>query len=479
MIMPETGAAGGVHSLRRDMGIWTAVSLVVGTVIGSGIFIVPKTMILQMGSPYLVLAVWVFGGILSLAGALTYAELASMMPEAGGEYVYLKEAYGPFWGFIYGWTQMWVAKSASVATLATGFFYYLANFVPALENVVARVPLPIGDNGGPLEIRAGQLLAMVVILGLGFVNWLGVRQGAGLQVTVTVLKVALFAAVVGCGLFLGQAHASNFSTSVAARGGAAGFFAALVAALWAYDGWNNVGMVSGEIRDPQRNLPLALILGTVLVIFIYLAANIAYFAVLPAPAVASSNRVAAEMMRRILGPWGAGAVSFAAMISIFAALNGSLLTGSRVPYALARDGYFFHAFARVHSQRHVPGFSILALSVWSSVIVLSGRFDQLFTLVIFPSWILYGMAAASVLVLRRKRPDLARPYRTLGYPVVPIIFVLVAALLVGFTLKNSPRESGLGLILIAAGIPFYRKWAKKLRKPATPRAGISDLHRRH
>jgi APA family basic amino acid/polyamine antiporter len=155
------------------------------------------------------------------------------------------------------------------------------------------------------------------------------------------------------------------------------------------------------------------------------------------------------------------------MISIFAALNGSLLTGSRVPYALARDGYFFHAFARVHSQRHVPGFSILALSVWSSVIVLSGRFDQLFTLVIFPSWILYGMAAASVLVLRYKRPDLARPYRTLGYPVVPIIFVLVAALLVGFTLKNSPRESGLGLILIVAGIPFYRKWAKKLRKPVT------------
>ncbi len=466
--MSETGAASVIHSLRRDMGIWTAVSLVVGTVIGSGIFIVPKTMILEMGSPWLVLAVWVFGGILTLAGALTYAELAAMMPEAGGEYVYLKEAYGPFWGFIYGWTQMWVAKSASVATLATGFFYYLANFFPALENVVARVPLPIGENGGPLEIRAGQLLAMAVILALGCVNWLGVKQGAGLQVTVTILKVALFAAVVGCGLFLGQAHVANFSTSVAARGGAAGFFAALVAALWAYDGWNNVGMVSGEIRNPQRNLPLALILGTLLVILIYMAANVAYFAVLPASSVASSNRVAAEMMRKILGSWGAGAVSFAAMISIFAALNGSILTGSRVPYALARDGYFFHSFARVHPQRHVPGFSILALSAWSAVIVLSGRFDQLFTLVIFPSWILYGMAAASVLVLRYRRPDLARPYRTLGYPVVPIVFVLVAALLLGFTLKNSPRESGLGLILIAAGIPFYHNWSRKLRKPATP-----------
>lgn len=466
--MPETGSTGAVHSLRRDMGIWTAVSIVVGTVIGSGIFIVPKTMIVEMGSPFWVFAVWVFGGLLTLAGALTYAELAAMMPEAGGEYVYLKEAYGPFWGFVYGWTQMWVAKSASIATLATGFFYYLANFAPALENVVARVPLPIGENGGPLEIRAGQLLAMAVILGLGCVNWLGVRQGAGLQVTVTVLKVALFGAVVCCGLFLGHAHAANFSTSIAARGGAAGFFAALVAALWAYDGWNNVGMVSGEIRNPQRNLPLSLILGTLVVIVIYLSANIAYFAVLPASAVASSNRVAAEMMRKVFGSWGAGAVSFAAMISIFAALNGSILTGSRVPYALARDGYFFRAFARVHPQRHVPGFSILALSAWSAVIVLSGRFDQLFTLVIFPSWILYGMAAAAVLVLRSKRPDLHRPYRTLGYPVVPIVFVLVAALLLGFTLRNSPRESGLGLILIGAGFPFYRNWSRKLGRTANP-----------
>jgi basic amino acid/polyamine antiporter, APA family len=462
--MPETVSNRVVHTLRRDMGIWTAVSIVVGTVIGSGIFIVPKTMVVEMGSPFWVLAVWVFGGVLTLAGALTYAELAAMMPEAGGEYVYLKEAYGPFWGFLYGWTQMWVAKSASIATLATGFFYYLANFAPGLENVIARVPLPIGENGGPLEIRAGQLLAMGVILGLGFVNWLGVREGAGLQIGVTILKVSLFAAVIACGLCLGQAHTANFSTSIAARGGAAGFFAALVAALWAYDGWNNVGMVSGEIRNPQRNLPLSLILGTLLVIVIYLAANVAYFAVLPAAEVASSNRVAAEMMRRVFGSWGAGAVSFAAMISIFAALNGSILTGSRVPYALARDGYFFAPFARVHPSRHVPDFSILALSAWSSVIVLSGRFDQLFTLVIFPSWILYGMAAASVLVLRYKRPELARPYRTLGYPVVPVVFVLVAALLLGFTLKNSPRESGLGLILIAAGIPFYRKWSRKLQR---------------
>ena len=480
--MPDTATT----SLRRDMGLWAAMSIVVGTVIGSGIFIVPKTMILQVGSPGMVLLVWVFGGLLTLAGALTYAELAAMMPEAGGEYVYLKAAYGPFCGFVYGWTQMWVAKSASVATLATGFYLYLANFVPALGRVVAKIPLPSGAGGAPLAvhwgpivfsldwlavepgsllvIRAGQLFAMVLIFGLGFINWLGVRQGAGVQVSATVLKVALLAAIIGCGLFLGTAHADNFATAVPAPGGVAGFFAALVAALWAYDGWNNVGMVSGEIRNPQRNLPWALVLGTTFVMLIYIAANIAYFAVLPASAVAASDRVPAEMMRRLFGSPGAAAVSLVALISIFAALNGSILSGSRVPYALARDGYFFRSFARVHPQRHVPGFSILALSAWSAVLVLSGRYDQLFTLVIFPSWILYGMATASVLVLRRKCPALPRPYRTLGYPVVPIVFVLVAALFLGFTLKNSPRESILGLILIAAGVPFYRNWKRRLRE---------------
>jgi amino acid transporter len=357
---------------------------------------------------------------------------------------------------------MWVAKSASIATMATGFFYYLANFFPALERVAARIPLPLGEHGAPLEIRAGQLLAMAIILLLSFVNCLGLKQGAGVQVVVTALKVALFAAVVVCGLFLGYATPANLATSLPSPGGAAGFFAALVAALWAYDGWNNVGMVSGEIRNPQRNLPRALILGTLFVILIYLAANLAYFSVLPATAVASSDRVAATMMRRIFGSWGAGAVSIAAMVSILAALNGSILTGSRVPYALARDGYFFRPFARVHPTRHVPGFSILALGAWGAVLVLSGRFEQLATLVIFPSWILYGMAAAAVIVLRRRRPDAVRPYRTLGYPWVPVVFVLVAGLLLGFTLYNSPRESGLGLILIAAGIPFYRNWARQL-----------------
>ncbi|HWR54404.1 MAG TPA: amino acid permease, partial [Bryobacteraceae bacterium] len=250
-------------------------------------------------------------------------------------------------------------------------------------------------------------------------------------------------------------------SSIPVAGGAAGFFAALVGALWAYDGWNNVSMVSSEIRRPQRSLPLALIAGTAAVIVIYLLANLAYFLVLPASEVAGSSRVAATMMRRIAGEGGAAAVSIAAMVSIFAALNGSILSGARVPYAMARDGLFFSSIAKVHPVYATPGASILALSAWAAVLVLSGRYSELYTYVIFASWILYGMTAASVLVLRRKRPDLARPYRTAGYPVVPVLFVLGAAAVILFTLRQSPRESLLGLGIIILGFPFYFHWKRR------------------
>ena len=443
-----------MSELKRDLGLWGAVAIVVGTVIGSGIFLVPKAMVLKVGSPEMVFAVFVFGGLLSLAGALTYAELAAAMPEAGGEYVYLREAYGPLWAFMYGWTQMWVAKSGSIATLATAFFYYLTNFFPQLDNVIAQ--LPFG-----LELRQGQILAMAVIAFLAFVNYFGVKIGGEVQVIVTIVKVALLALIIVVGLTAGQGTTANFHTSIPAIGGVSGFFAALVAALWAYDGWNNVSMVSSEIRNPQRNLPLALIGGSLAVMAIYLLANLAYFYVLPAAAVAGSDRVAAEMMRRIWGAAGANAVSIAAMISIFAALNGSILTGARVPYAMARDGLFFKSIGIVNPKYFTPSRSILALSAWSMLLVLSGRYDQLFTYVIFASWILYGMATASVLVLRRNRPDMERPYRTLGYPIVPVLFVLVAVLLIFNTLRESPRESIMGLALIAAGLPFYFYWKRQ------------------
>jgi len=445
--------------LKRELGPWAASSIVVGTVIGSGIFLVPHDMILRVGRPSWVFAVWIFGGLLTLAGALSYAELAAAIPEAGGEYAYLREAYGPLWGFLYSWTQMWVAKSGSIATLATGFFYYLANFYPALDSVFYRVPLPLGPHGAPLDLHWGQLFGIGLIAALAWLNYFGVKLGGDVQVAVTTVKVMLIGAIIVAGLGFGSPRAA--APAAAAPLTAAGFFAALVAALWAYDGWNNVAMVASEVRDPQRNLPRALIGGTLGVIAIYLLANAAYFRVLSPAEAAASPRVAGEMMRRILGAAGAGGVSIAAMISIFAALNGSILSGSRVPYAAAREGYFFRAIGRVDSRHRTPGVSILALCAWSALLVLSGGYRQLFTYVIFSSWILYGMATAGVIVLRIKRPDLPRPYRTIGYPAVPILFISVACVFIISTLWDSPRESLMGLALILMGLPFYAYWSRR------------------
>jgi amino acid transporter len=279
----------------------------------------------------------------------------------------------------------------------------------------------------------------------------------------TALKLGLIGALVVGALFSGRADNSNLHSTITPQmTPVAGFFAALVAALWAYDGWNNAGMLGSEIERPERNLPRALVLGTAAMIGIYLLANWAYFSVLNAQEVAQSERVAADMMRHILGAGGGKLVSAAAMISIFAAINGSILSGSRVPYAMARDGYFFSWVAKVHPSFRTPSSAILLVSCWSCLLLLSGQYRQLYTMVIFPSWILYGMTAASVIVLRYRKPRMDRPYRVLGYPWVPALFVLVAGALLWDTLRSSPRESGIGLGLILIGIPFYWHWKRKL-----------------
>ena len=453
--MEESKAKPG---LVRSLGRWEAASIVVGTIIGSGIFLVPKTMIGEVGTPGMVLLVFVVGGLLSLAGALTYAELGAALPHAGGEYVYLREAYGTLPSFLYGWTQFSVAKSGSIATLATAFFYYLANFWPQLEAVWISVPVPLA--GWPLTVSYGQILAMGLIFGLAGVNYFGVKVGGIVQTAVTALKIVLILAIVLLAALLGGGSAENLSSSVAHTGGLSGFFAALVAALWAYDGWNNLNMVSGEISEPHKNIPRSLIYGVLAVLSIYLITNVAYFYALTASEAAVSDRVASEAARRFLGDAGGDAVALAAMISIFAALNGSILSGARVPYAMASDRYFFPVLGRVHPRFHTPHVSILALSGWSALLVLTGNFEELFTYVIFASWILYGMTAATIFVLRRRRPGLARPYRTLGYPVVPALFVLMAGCLVVMTLIDSPRESLMGMLVIALGLPIYFRWRK-------------------
>lgn len=448
-------------SLQRALGLAAAISIVIGTVIGSGVFLVPSAMIHFVGSVSLLFVVWVVAGLLSLFGALTYAELAAAMPEAGGEYVYLSAAYGPFWGYLYGWTQFWVAKSGSIATLAAGFYTYLTAFFPILSVSILVLPWHIGPGGSRLEIHYGQLVAIALILILAGVNYIGVRSGGNVQVFVTIVKMLLIVGVIIAGLLFGKGDFGHFGGGVAGVGGVAGFFAAMVSALWAYDGWNNVSMVSSEIRNPQRNLPRSLILGTSAVILTYILINIAYFYVLNSAQVEASHRVAADMMAYIGGKGAAAAVTIAVLISIFAALNGSILSGSRVPYAMARDGLFFRTAAVVHPKFRTPGNSMIMLCLWSSIVVLSGWFDDLYNFVIFGSWILYLMTAVSLFVLRRKRPDMERPYRVTGYPIVPVLFICVAAMLLVSTLQTRPRESLMGLGLMALSVPFYFYWKRR------------------
>ena len=460
--MPDSGP-----SLQRVLGLWSAISIVIGTVIGSGIFLVPSTMIRYLGSVEKLFVVWIVAGLLSLFGALTYGELAAALPEAGGEYVYLRAAYGPFWGYLYGWTQLWVAKSGSIATLAAGFYTYLTAFFPVLGLPVIVVPFHIGPGGSLLEIHYGQLVAIAVILILAAVNYVGVRSGGNLQVFVTVVKMLLIAGIIVVGLFSGQGDFSHFGSRIASTAGVAGFFAAMVSALWAYDGWNNVSMVSSEIRNPQRNLPWSLILGTSAVIATYLLVNVAYFYVLGPAQVAQSHRVAADVMSTLHGRAASAAVTIAVLISIFAALNGSILSGSRVPYAMARDGLFIRWAAAVHPKYKTPGNSMILLCAWSCIVVLSGWYDDLYNFVIFGSWILYLLAALSVFVLRRKRPNMARPYRVIGYPFVPVLFIGVAALLLVSTIQSRPRESLMGLGLMALGVPFYFHWKRRFGRNYT------------
>jgi APA family basic amino acid/polyamine antiporter len=305
------------------------------------------------------------------------------------------------------------------------------------------------------------MAAIAVIVILAAVNYVGVRSGGNLQVTVTAVKMILIAGIILVGLFSGKGDFSHLHSRIPTVGGIAGFFAAMVSALWAYDGWNNVSMVSSEIRNPQRNLPRALIFGTAAVIATYILINVSYFYVLSPAQVASSHRVAADTMRFLYGGAAASAVTVAVLISIVAALNGSILSGSRVPYAMARDGLFFRRAARVHPRFHTPGGAMIMLCGWSCVVVLSGWFDDLYNFVIFGSWILYLLTTLSVFVLRRKFPDLPRPYRTIGYPLVPVLFVCVAALLLVSTLQTRPRESLMGLALMALSVPFYLHWKKR------------------
>jgi APA family basic amino acid/polyamine antiporter len=463
--------------LVRSLTLADTTALVVGTVIGTGVFLKTAVMAQDVGSPGLVLAAWVAAGLLSLAGALTYAELGAMLPHAGGEYLYLRHSYGEAAAFAFGWMRFFVAGSGSIAILGTGVAIFLSAFVP-LDGVWAESDYSLLGQAIHWQVGTRQVVAVAAIVFFSAVNCLSVAYGGRVQSILTVLKLAGIAVVVGGVFLLSQtaswSHLASSPGAVSA-GGTAAFGTAMLAALWAYDGWNNMPMAAGEVDNPGRSIPFALIAGMIVVMLIYCLANLAYFFALPFGEVVTSNStrfrealpVATKAAQTFLGDWGGRVVSIAFILSTLGALNGSVLSNARVPFAMARDGVFFPSMARLSPRTHVPVSAIVVQAVWSCLLALSGTYDQLTDYVIFASWIFYGLVTSAVFVLRRKLKDAPRPYRTLGYPLVPLLFVMTAAWLVVNTLAHRPVESVAGLALIGAGLPFYFHFrGQRRREPA-------------
>ena len=438
-------------TLSRDLGASHATAVVIGTIIGSGIFLVPAEMMQAVGSARMVYFVWIVGGLLSMAGAMTYAELGAMKPQAGGEYIYIRDAYGPLPAFLYAWTWFAIAKPASVATTTTGLVRILGTF-----SALAFLNRPAVAQ--PFTVSYGQLVAILAAALITGLNYIGVKKAGEFQLIFTLLKIAMIVAIAVLCFTAASGTWNNFATEfIGSTGGLAGFFAALVAALWAYDGWNDLNMVSGEVAHPERNIPLALIAGVSVVAILYMLTNAAVQYVLPAARIAASQRPASEATAIAVGLWGAGIVSAGMALSMLVSLNGTIMSGARVPYAMARDGYFFRALADVHPRFHTPSVALIVQLVLSIVLLLfAGNFRQLFSLAIFAEWLFYMVAASTVFVLRKKEPDLPRPYHTLGYPVVPALFVLAAAVLLCFTFTANPRNSAWGVVVILSGIPIFR-----------------------
>ncbi len=447
--------------LVKGLGVFGATSVVAGTMIGTAIFVVPGIMLQQVGTPEMVLVVWAAAGVLSLFGALSYAELGAAMPEAGGEFVYMHRAYGPLFGFLYGWTQFIIAKTASIAAIATGFAIYLAYFFPRLRNTLWEGSLRLGGHSLELRLTGLQLGATLMVLLLSGLNILGVRRSGAVQTLFTASKLLVLAVLIVLGLTYGHGSWQGFRPFIA-EGGHGGlltaFGVATVSALWAYDGWNNLSMVAGEVKNPQRNVPLALIGGALLVLIVYLLVNLAYFYVLPASQVLGTNTVASDAARRFLGSGGGAFIAVGVMISTFATLNGSILAGSRVPYATAREGLFPAALGAVNPRFHTPAVSLVWQAVIAGLFTLTGGYQALYTKAIFSEFLFYALCTAGVFVLRRRRPDLPRPYRTWGYPLIPAIFVILAVCLLVNTFWQQRADSLWGVVLVGSGIPAYWIW---------------------
>jgi basic amino acid/polyamine antiporter, APA family len=458
--------------LVRGLGPIAAISVNVGNIIGTGIFLKARVMTCNVGTPWRVLLAWIAAGLLALAGALTYAELTTMRPRAGAEYVITKDAYGRVWGFLNAWSQILISRTASAAALAVGFAIFMNDLMGGSLKSVPYYSFKMPLMGHTVELGSLTVIALITLAVTTLINCAAVSVSGHVASFITILKVIV---VLGVGIFAFFYQAGewgHFSMASAAAcegevtgGGFFAFSAAMVGALWAYDGWNNVSYMAGEVKNPDRNLPLALIASMLIIIVLYVVVNVSYYYVMTPTEVASvdpnATSVAAESIRRVLGPVAVTLMAGVMMLSSWGSLQSSILGTARIPYAMARDGVFFESLARVSKNTKVPIISLVVQGVWAAVLTLSGSFDQLTDMAIFAFWLFYGLVAASVFVFRVREPDTPRPYKTWGYPIVPALFVLTTVYLIFTTIYNYPIRSLVGLVIIAAGLPVYWYFARK------------------
>lgn len=457
--------------LIRGLGLIAAISVNVANIIGTGVFLKARVMTCNVGTPGKALIVWVLAGLLAMAGALTYAELLAMKPRAAGEYGIVRDAYGRTMGFIYGWTQFLIARTASAAALAVGFAIFLNDLLGGVLKQAYSVTIA---GGYSLSISRLQIVALSAIIITTLINCAAVRVSGGVASVLTGMKIVLLLGV-GFGAFFysggdwGNLALQNTGGTCEGvpitTGGLAGFAAAMIGALWAYDGWNNITFLAGEVKNPGRNLPLALIGGGLVVMGLYLFVNVSYFHVLTPTEIASvpaSSSVAAEVIRRLLGSVAVTLMAAAMMTSSFGALHASILATARIPYALAKDGLIVKSLAQVSPRTHVPIRSLAVQGIWACVIAMSGEYDVLTDYAIFALTMFYVMVAGAIFIFRRREPDAERPYRTWGYPVVPVLFLIVSVWLIVMTIVNTPKQSAIGLGLILLGLPVY--WLIEARR---------------
>jgi APA family basic amino acid/polyamine antiporter len=444
----ETAPGQSHEELPRVLTATNALAIVVGIIIGSGIFLVPREMMAAVGSSQMVYTVWIVAGMLSLFGAMSYAEVAAMRPRVGGEYAFLLDAYGPLTAFLYTWTWTMIAKPASIATIAAGLMRVLGTF-PAFAFLDHAV------FGHLLWSQVMAIAATWLITGLNIVS---TRDSAQVQTLLTWLKALMILVIAGfCFTSVKYGDWHNFSSEFhGARGGFAGFMIALIAALWAYDGWSDVSQMAGEVQKPQRSLPIALIGGVTIVGALYMLTNAAIQYILPSAAIAATDRPATDALQLVAGNLGAGLVAIGMAVSIGAAFVGSSLSGARVPFAAARDRLFPSALGAIHPRFKTPWISLLLQAVLSTLLLLAiGRFQALFSLAIFSEWLFYALTAATVFVFRMREPNANRPYSVTGYPVVPALFILAALVLLVFSFMNQPGESIAGALVILCGVPLH------------------------